>query len=244
MWALNRMAASPYSPPGSYRVPIYFQGQIVPGVEGELRFADGRVSMTIEHIIELDSFIKNRILSIPGVALQPGQSLRVAGHTDDSIEYEIYNLPQFPALSYLEIPPYNNEGWNNRRWNNRGWNNGEVRGPEVPNVPVNPYAGRPMGAAKAVPAGATNVVMGDLLESGEEMADFHGEAGHGRYYKKSTFNSLELKGVPRRKENPFTRQKIQPANVEFYTKAGGGARRKTKSKRKQQRRRKTARRHG
>ncbi len=135
----------------------------------------------------------------------------------------------------IEIPPLEDVNWN-----------GEVAGPEVPNIPVNPYAGIPIGAPRAVPAGATNAVTYNSIVAGEQMADFHGEAAleNPRYYKKSTFNSLELKGIPRRKENPFTRAPIEPGNVRFYTKEGGAKKRKTKSKRKQQRRRKTARRHG
>ncbi len=243
MWALNRM---PLEPPGPHRVPIHFQGQVVPGVEGEIVYSpwQNRWILPLEHYILLGEIVvKLRELTNNNNDFRPvpGQNYGAQGF----IEYEIGEAPEVPDFMgplpvvnpqpVVPPPEVVQLGYNN-------WN-GEVAGPEVPNVPANPYAEIPVGAAKYVPAGAEDQILMRPFEAGEVMANFHGESGFGRYYSKEAFNSMELKGHPRRKENPFTRAPIEPGNVRFYKKAGGG-RRKTKSKRKQQRRRKTARRHG
>ena len=221
-------------PPGPHRVPIHFQGQVVPGVEGEVVFVNNLYwSLTMNHILHLHRNIREELENLTGINLHLGQrdARPVTGQNygQGFIEYEIFDVPLF------HIPQMNNE--------NFGWN-GEVGGPEVPNIPVNPYAGIAVGAAEVVPANAEDPILMRPFAPGEVMANFHGEADleNPRYYSKETFNRIELEGVPRRKRNPVTRQVIEPGNVRFYTKAGGARRQSKKSMRKITRRRKTTRR--
>ena len=85
----------------------------------------------------------------------------------------------------------------------------------------------------ALPPGATNVITMDDIASGDEMINFHGERNRGRYYKKSTYNSLTSnRGV---KKNPFTRAIIEPQNVKRYKAKGGTKRRRTLRRRTRRR---------
>jgi ankyrin repeat protein len=61
-----------------------------------------------------------------------------------------------------------------------------------------------------IPKNATNAIMLNDIAEGDEMVNFHGESGHGRYYKKSSYNALPSK------VNPYTRTPIAPTNVARY----------------------------
>ncbi len=50
------------------------------------------------------------------------------------------------------------------------------------------------------------------IQEGNELVDFHGESGFGRYYKRNTYNAL-----PPPKRNPATRRPIAPGNVTYHT---------------------------
>lgn len=72
-----------------------------------------------------------------------------------------------------------------------------------------------------IPRNTTNIIMGDEIEEGENMVNFHGESNLGRYYKKSTFNA-----IPTPKKNPFTRKLIEAKNIIPYrARLVGGKRR-------------------
>lgn len=78
-----------------------------------------------------------------------------------------------------------------------------------------------------VPRGSTNTVTLDDIEEGEDMVNFQGEHGYGRYYKASTFDQIPLSG--RYKKNPTTRANITRNNVRKYkAHLVGGKRRKTR----------------
>ena len=79
-----------------------------------------------------------------------------------------------------------------------------------------------------VPRGTRDAITNKLIYNGMFMADFSGERGHGRYYTRKTYRSLD---IPRR--NPFTRALIK--EVIYYTASvstksvtrGGRTRRRT-----------------
>jgi hypothetical protein len=65
-----------------------------------------------------------------------------------------------------------------------------------------------------VPANTTNSITDELIEEGNHMVTFHGNLNRPnskRYYKKSTFNSLQSP-----KKNPFTRELIKSSNIKKY----------------------------
>ncbi len=106
--------------------------------------------------------------------------------------------------------------------------------PVVPAAPQGAYAQMPHMGLIAVPAGTENIITTNAIAPGDEMVDFHGESGYGRYYKRSTFDLLPTnpQGL---KKNPTTRAIIQPGNVHGYT-AQGGKRRKQRTARRKTRR--------
>lgn len=82
-----------------------------------------------------------------------------------------------------------------------------------------------------IPRGATNTVTLDDIEEGEDMVNFQGEHGYGRYYKASTFDQLPLRG--RYKKNPTTRANITRNNTKTYkAHLVGGKKRKTRKQRR------------
>jgi hypothetical protein len=85
---------------------------------------------------------------------------------------------------------------------------------------------------KNIPRNAENAVMMEPVQDGNNMVNFHGEYDLGRYYKKSTYNSMEYP-----KKNPFTRRAINSNNLVQYKAKVGGRRktRKTKKARKTRR---------
>lgn len=81
-----------------------------------------------------------------------------------------------------------------------------------------------------IPAGSTNTVTLDDIAEGDDMVNFHGEHGYGRYYKQSTFNQLPIMNSYIYKKNPTTRQVIRRNNTLRKYKAHlvGGKKRKTR----------------
>ncbi len=86
---------------------------------------------------------------------------------------------------------------------------------------------------------ATNAIFYNSINPGNEMVDFHGERGYGRYYRRNTFDVLQSnhQGL---KKNPFTQVIIEPGTVRRYT-AAGGRKRKQRTARKKTRRSRTLR---
>jgi ankyrin repeat protein len=76
-------------------------------------------------------------------------------------------------------------------------------------APRAPRAPLPL-PSRNIPKNATNAIMLNDIAEGDEMVNFHGESGHGRYYKKSSYNALPSK------VNPYTRTPIAPTNVARY----------------------------
>jgi hypothetical protein len=68
-----------------------------------------------------------------------------------------------------------------------------------------------------VPANATDAIILDDIEEGENMVNFHDEAAHGRFYKRSSFNALEENPITGFKKNPFSRAIIRPGNIRRLT---------------------------
>lgn len=93
----------------------------------------------------------------------------------------------------------------------------------------------------ALPNNATNTVSLEAIEFPQEMVDFHGERGYGRYYTQNTFNRLN----PRL--NPITRQPIRNTNIRRYRAVAqaqapqGGRKRTRKATRKQRKTRRSRR---
>jgi ankyrin repeat protein len=91
---------------------------------------------------------------------------------------------------------------------------------------------RPLEERKIAKNNATNILSMQNIETGTNMINFHDEFKHGRYYTKNTFNRLPIKNVlvgndeyMEAKENPTTRQAIDPVNIRRYKAvvSGGGA---------------------
>jgi ankyrin repeat protein len=83
-----------------------------------------------------------------------------------------------------------------------------------------------------------NAVSFENIENGNTMINFHDEFSHKRFYKKNTYKALPIKSNGK-KENPHTRQPIDPTTITKYKthivkNAIGGKSRKAsrKSKRK------------
>jgi ankyrin repeat protein len=83
-----------------------------------------------------------------------------------------------------------------------------------------------------------NAVSYENIENGNTMINFHDEFGHKRFYKKNTYKALPIKANGK-KENPHTRQLIDPTTIIKYkahiikNTIGGKSRKATrKSKRK------------
>ena len=74
--------AQPLQPPGPHLIPVRFQGQIVPGVQAEVHVPPGlqRWSYTINHVLERVPQIRQTIFALPGLQLQPGESIRPINH--------------------------------------------------------------------------------------------------------------------------------------------------------------------
>lgn len=92
-----------------------------------------------------------------------------------------------------------------------------------------PYNGMPNVGTLNIPRGSTNVISLDDIEEGDEMVNFHGEHGYGRYYKKASFNGIPITYPSRFKKNPTTRANITQRNVRKYkAHLVGGKKRKTR----------------
>ena len=75
-----------------------------------------------------------------------------------------------------------------------------------------------------IPNGSTDAISYEDIKEGDEMIDFDGEYGYGRYYTKNTFKSLG--------KNPYTRQPFRtpaaPYKAHLVAAPPGGRRRKTR----------------
>lgn len=112
-------------------------------------------------------------------------------------------------------------------FNNNNNNNNHL---PIANYPNN---GRRMN--RIVPANASNTLTYANISDGTNMVNFQGEFGHGRYYRKNTFNQIQPHEYSGKKKNPFTQQNIEPGNITRYTArkpAAGGRRRKTMKRRR------------
>lgn len=105
---------------------------------------------------------------------------------------------------------------------------------------ANLYAHRANVGRKTLPKESMNSISMNTIESNNAMVNFQGESGYGRYYKKTTFNSLPT-NAQGRKRNPITRASILPGNVTTYRAniANQGGKRKTRKTRKSRKARKT-----
>lgn len=91
--------------------------------------------------------------------------------------------------------------------------------------------------SRNIPRNSENVLTMEPIANGNIMVNFQGEFGRGRYYKKSTYNSMP------KKINPFTRNAINQRN-EYKAKVGGRGKsrsntRKTRKTQKSRKSRKT-----
>jgi hypothetical protein len=112
----------------------------------------------------------------------------------------------------------NNNNENNNNSNNNNENNNNSNNNNSNNNSNNNNAKH-----IRIPNNTEDAITMNTIEEGNKMVNFHGERKLGRYYKKSTFNSLKRK-------NPYTRRKIRPANRTNYiaTFKGGKRRRETR----------------
>ncbi len=94
----------------------------------------------------------------------------------------------------------NNNSNNNTISNSNSNNNNNNNASNSNNIP-----------SITIPSNAVNAISGEPIERGTTMVNFHNEKEHGRYYTKSTYNSLQSP-----KRNPFTRQYIIPSSVIKY----------------------------
>lgn len=107
---------------------------------------------------------------------------------------------------------------------------------------MNIYSPIPNVGRRTLPRGSKNFLLNTNIATNNDMVNFQGESGYGRYYKKSSFNSI-VKNAQGRKKNPMTRAFIGPGNVVTYKAniAEEGGRRKYKKTRKARKSRKTRR---
>lgn len=82
---------------------------------------------------------------------------------------------------------------------------------------------------RVVPPGAKNTITEENIQDGNLMVNFAGESEYGRFYKKSTYNSLNPK------IHPYTRQPITHARTYRAALSGGKRTKKTRRGRKQSR---------
>ena len=97
-------------------VPIRFQGQIVPGVMGQIYTLNGSWKLTVHHVEERSPLIEEAIRNILG-NIPNGQGIRSVVRISDGniLDYELYNLPPRGALAWNNN---NNNGHIN--WQNEG----------------------------------------------------------------------------------------------------------------------------
>lgn len=78
------------------------------------------------------------------------------------------------------------------------------------------YGSMPNVGIKNLPSNAKNTVSYENIRTGNDMVNFHGESGFGRYYTRNTFDRIPKNTVSPYKKNPATRQIINPGNVVRY----------------------------
>ena len=87
-----------------------------------------------------------------------------------------------------------------------------------------------------VPRNTENALTLEPIADGNGMVNFHDESARGRYYKKSSYNSMV------QKINPFTRKAISATNVvQYKAKVGGAAKGSRRHRRRQYRKTRRAR---
>lgn len=198
-------------------VPVTYLGQPVPGVMGLIeQRPDGTYSMTFNHIMDRDPLISARIRQLFG--LGQDQAVTPQAITPQGIDYRLAVPPAAPAVQ-AQIAHLHN--LLNQLMAAAGPGGGPAAGAGGgPNM----YANAPHIGELAVPAEAQAPIGMNIPAAGTEMANFHGEHGLGRVYTREEFDHLPIKGHGR-KENPITRQPIQPGNVRYYRLSGGSRRR-------------------
>lgn len=79
--------------------------------------------------------------------------------------------------------------------------------------PENVYRNIPDAGLLNIPSGATNTITMNTIAEGDDMVNFHGEHGYGRFYKQSTFDQLPIMNSYLYKKNPTTRRTIRRNNT-------------------------------
>lgn len=127
-----------------------------------------------------------------------------------------------PLLELQYISNNQNINYSNNNSNNYNINNNNAN-----YMPQTNYYAKPVNiGTRNIPKNATNAISFEPIENNTNMINFHDEFSHGRYYTKNTFNKLALKNG--KKENPYTKQKINASNAKKYKShlVGGGKTRK------------------
>lgn len=131
------------------------------------------------------------------------------------------NAPAYVDGSYNSIGNGNHNNNNNNNYN--GSNNYENRtdiylvGGTVKSIQVS-NVGPTRISVRAIPRNTENALTLEPIADGNGMVNFHDESARGRYYKKSSYNSMV------QKINPFTRKAINATNVVQYKAKVGGRR--------------------
>ncbi len=79
-----------------------------------------------------------------------------------------------------------------------------------------------------LPASASNAIVFNKIQEGNNMIDFHDEYKYGRYYKQSTYNDY----IKPTRENPFTRKSLSSKNIQRYKAKFSGGKRTKRTQRK------------
>jgi len=218
-------------------VPVTYLGQPVPGVMALIQqHPDGIYRLTVNHVLQRMSQIEARIRLQFGL----GQNQHVTARTitPQGVDYRL----AVPPAGAQPVANANAQAAMQQLLGALGGAGPAGAGAGAGAM----YANAPHIGELAVPAEAQAPIGMNIPVAGTEMANFHGEHGLGRVYTREEFDQLPIKGHGR-KENPITRQPIQPGNVRYYRLSGGKKRRGTKrsgtkrrgTKRRSHRRRRT-----
>jgi hypothetical protein len=147
------------------------------------------------------------------------------------------NAPAYVDGSYNSIGNGNHNNNNNYNGSNNYENRtdiylvaGTVNSIQVSNV------GPTRISVRAIPRNNENALTMEPIADGNGMVNFHDESARGRYYKKSSYNSMV------QKINPFTRKAINAKNVvQYKAKVGGAAKGSRRHRRRQYRKTRRAR---
>jgi hypothetical protein len=198
-------------------VPVTYLGQPVPGVMALIeQLPNGDYGLTFNHVIQRMAQIEARIRQQFGL----GQNQHVTPETINPLGVD-YRL----AVPLAGAQPVANE--NVQAAMQELLQALAAGGGAGAAGAGNMYANAPHIGELAVPAEAQAPIGLNIPAAGTEMVNFHGEHGLGRIYTREEFDHLPIKAHGR-KENPSTRQPIQPGNVRYYRLSGGKKRRGTK----------------